>query len=140
MSRRHPDRGGPPARERPDEPTRQSPSFRPLSNSNKHEPVTISRAFGLVIVTLNGTVDGGLTDFVRYLLVDLIEGQGNLNVLIDLRHVKAVDSSGLDVLIEAGHRMNRQGGTLRISEPPPELGTFLRPVSGRPIESLHPTQ
>ena len=80
--------------------------------------VTVGRALGRVVVTLHGELDTVAAPVLQSSLTDLIEEQGNLDVIIDLAKLEFIDSQGLSVLV-AGDRMAKErGGCLTLSAPP----------------------
>lgn len=68
---------------------------------------------GVCVVTLAGEVDVYTAPALKEKLVSLIEG-GCANVLIDMRDVGFIDSSGLGVLVSALRRAREREGTVRI--------------------------
>lgn len=78
-------------------------------------PISISRALSRVVVTLHGTLDAHAAPRLRPLLLDLIDGQGNLDVVIDLRDVAVIDHAGIGVLLGASERMHHHGGRIEFS-------------------------
>jgi anti-anti-sigma factor len=79
---------------------------------------TVARRPGGVIVTVHG--DLGLAGSIRIgaVLGDLIDGQGNLAVAVDLRQVTSVDSSALGVFTVAARLASRRGGQFSVVGPP----------------------
>lgn len=65
---------------------------------------------GTVIVTLHGDLGRQASVALAGMLRDLIDGQGNLAVTVDLGDVGRVDPSGLDVLASAAARASSRGG------------------------------
>jgi anti-anti-sigma regulatory factor len=54
-------------------------------------------------------------------LHDLIDNQGNLSVMVDLKDVTVGDSGWIDVLAMAADAALSRGGELSLSHPPHEL-------------------
>jgi anti-anti-sigma factor len=81
------------------------------------DAIVIGRFRGTVIVTLHGALDLSVSAGLGRMLHDLIEGQGNLSVVVDLRDVGRIDSSGVDVLGSASDQIAARGGELRLGEP-----------------------
>jgi stage II sporulation protein AA (anti-sigma F factor antagonist) len=50
-------------------------------------------------------------------LSDLIEAQGNLSIVVDLRSMTFIDSRGLTVLVRAHEWLQARGGALLLSGP-----------------------
>jgi anti-anti-sigma factor len=67
------------------------------------------------VLTLHGRLDDGAAPRLRGVLVDLIDGQGNLDVVVDTMFASSLDGGSIEVLVDASHRMSRRGGTLVIS-------------------------
>ena len=83
--------------------------------------MTVSRALGRVVLTLHGDLDTASAPMLRSSLRDLIEEQGNLDVIIDMAQLEFIDSQGLSVLL-AGDRMAKaRGGNLTLSAPRPRV-------------------
>lgn len=79
--------------------------------------VAIARAQGTVVVTLVGTVDASGAEWLEHLLVDLIDGQGNRSIALDLCKVGAVDPAVLALLVSVSGRVLRSGGRLVLRDP-----------------------
>jgi anti-anti-sigma factor len=88
-----------------------------------HRPISISRAFGKVVVSVHGDVD---PQVLGQTLTDLVNNQGNLALVIDLRHTNWIDPSGVAVVVRASHRLHKHGGDLVLSGPSPELSLGLQ--------------
>jgi anti-anti-sigma factor len=78
------------------------------------DSIVIGRFQGTVIVTLHGALDVKRLGGVFH---DLIDGQGNLDVVADFRDVDRIDSSGVEVLRVAADHIAARGGALRVSGP-----------------------
>jgi anti-anti-sigma factor len=89
------------------------------------QPWPVVRALGRIVVTPSGAVDAVAATRLRSLLADLIEGQGNLEVVVDAMYVASIDETAVKVLREATRRMGERGGTLVISSPRPEVRAML---------------
>ncbi|MGH9278389.1 MAG: STAS domain-containing protein [Acidimicrobiales bacterium] len=79
--------------------------------------IVIGRLRGTVVVTLRGTLDTLAAARLAPALEDLIEGQGNLRVAIDLRRLQDAGPSGVQALAAAASSLERRGGALRLSQP-----------------------
>lgn len=75
----------------------------------------ITRAFGRVVVTPHGALDREAVPLMRHVLTDLIDDQGNLDVVIDARHIVAIDTAVVEVLIDTAQHVGLLGGTLEIA-------------------------
>ncbi len=69
--------------------------------------VRFSRALGKVIVHIHGALDGDTAHQLKDRLVDAIDGQGNLQLVLDLRRVTLIDSAGFAGLVDALKRMQK---------------------------------
>ena len=81
------------------------------------DAVGIGRFRGTVVVTLRGDVDLCSSAALAGALHDLIDGQGNLAVVVDLREVRSIHCSGVDVLAGAADGIAARGGQLRLGGP-----------------------
>lgn len=88
--------------------------------------LAIARALGAVVVTLHGQLDGSSSVVVGQTLEDLIEGQGNLFVVVDLRDTVVRDTAGLAVLVKARDRMEERGGEFILASPSTDTDRALR--------------
>ena len=96
-----------------------------LSNENSFEPwpqrpvfsLQFSRQDAHVLVAVEGELDADSAPMLRQRLSDLIEAQGNLSIVVDLRSTSFIDSSGLTVLVTAHGWLQARGGQLRLSGP-----------------------
>jgi hypothetical protein len=66
-----------------------------------HQPWPIARALGRVVLTLHGPLDDGAAPRLPGVLVDLIEGQGNLDVVVDTMFAGSLDGGSIEVLVGA---------------------------------------
>jgi anti-sigma B factor antagonist len=83
--------------------------------------VGIGRALGRVILTLHGDLDTAAAPVLRSALDQVIEQQGNLDVIIDLADLDFIDSRGLGVLVAADRTAKERGGTVTLSAPRPRV-------------------
>ncbi len=80
-------------------------------------PISISRALGKVVVTVRGDVDADLAQILHRVLVDLIDGMGSLDVILDLRRVGEIDPIVVETVVDGAERAVRRGATLTVSDP-----------------------
>jgi anti-anti-sigma factor len=80
--------------------------------------IAIRRCLGTVVVTLVGPLDALAVTGLAATLDDLIDGQGNLMVAVDLSGVRRISPSGLQVLSAAASHLERRGGHLSLCEAP----------------------
>lgn len=76
---------------------------------------------GRVVVDISGPLDLHSAAQLRHRLVDLIDGQGNRQFVLDIRHMTGVDSVGLSVLVDAHKRLRRNAGQLVLSGAKPRV-------------------
>ena len=90
--------------------------------------IVIGRYQGTVVVTVHGELCGYGAAHLGLMLADLIDGQGNLSLIVDLHDatVSAGDSDHVSVFADAARRARRRGGALTLGEPPAVLRADLR--------------
>ena len=91
----------------------------------QHFSIVIGRQLGTVVVTVHGDLDMTRAGHLGNILADLIDGQGNLSVVVDLHDATTSDPDSLLVFTDAAERARRRGGTVLLNEPPPTLGEAL---------------
>jgi len=79
--------------------------------------LVFSRALGKVIAHVHGTLDAGSAQELQNRLIDVIDGQGNRSLIIDLASTTFIDSAGFSVLFDAWRRMHDRGGEFVLSSP-----------------------
>jgi anti-anti-sigma regulatory factor len=79
----------------------------------------ITRQGGGVVLTVGGTLDLAGSIRLGAALGDLIDGQGNLSLGVDLLGVRRFDPAGLGVFTVADQLARRRGGTLSVTAPLP---------------------
>lgn len=72
------------------------------------QTMSISRAFGKVVVTVHGNVDAKL---LRRTLAELVEDQSSVHLIIDLRDA-LLDQDSVGVLVGSAQRVQTAGGDL----------------------------
>lgn len=77
--------------------------------------ISISRVRNRIVVTLRGALDACAAPLLHPLLRDLIDGQGNLHLVIDLRDVVTIDQAGMGLLAGASEQMRRHGGRIEFT-------------------------
>ena len=93
---------------------------------------------GVVLVRLNGRLDATTSPEVRETLQTLLE-QDQPKIIIDLKDVPFIDSSGLASLV-SGLRMAREKeGTIALSGIQPQAQTVFRLTMLDRIFPIHPT-
>ena len=87
--------------------------------SSDNPSFRIARQGGGVILTVGGTLDLAGSIRLGAALGDLIDGQGNLSLGVDLRGVRRFDPAGLGVFTVADELVRGRGGTLTVTAPLP---------------------
>jgi anti-anti-sigma regulatory factor len=107
-----PDTGGPESEAGP-WPADHAASGRPPPNLS----LVVGRDLGTVVVTVGGQLSPSGCELLQSVLTDLIEGQGNLTVAVDVGNA-IVEPDALLVFIDAARRARRHGARFVVKEPP----------------------
>ncbi len=83
--------------------------------------LVVSRANTWVVVTVHGDLVDEAARSLGSVLEDLVDGQGNLTVVVDLANVGMVDRTAARVLWVATESTGRRGGTLRLRRASPAV-------------------
>jgi anti-anti-sigma factor len=77
---------------------------------------SIGRTGGTVVVTIHGQI--GFEDWARVdaILQDLIDAQGNLDVVLDLCEVSYLQRDAVPLIVNAAHHAHDHGGRLRLAD------------------------
>ncbi len=78
------------------------------------QSITVARSAGTVVVTVRGELDAERSQHLGGILADLIDGQGNRSILVDLHEASTTDPDCLWMLTEAAERAHRRGATMRL--------------------------
>ncbi|MDQ6614497.1 MAG: hypothetical protein M3083_07070 [Actinomycetota bacterium] len=92
--------------------------------------VVVGRALGAVVVTVRGQLDLGGCELIESILTDLIEGQGNQTVAVDLGKA-VVDPEAHRVFVAAARQAHHHGARFVLKEPPTETHNALQ-LGGSP--------
>ncbi len=106
-------------------PVSSTPDLVQTSSAAQHFSIVIGRQLGTVVVTVHGDLDMTRAGHLGNILADLIDGQGNLSVVVDLHDATTSDPDSLLVFIDAAERARRRGGRVLLTEPHPTLGEAL---------------
>lgn len=77
---------------------------------------SISRVGGTVIVSIQGDVGAESWSLLAAVLGDLIDAQGNLDVVLDLGNVGHLERDAVPLIVHAAHQAHRHGGRLRLAD------------------------
>ena len=81
---------------------------------NRDPAIAVGRSLGTVVVTVIGPLDPPMATHLAAALGDLIDGQGNLAVAVDLGDVHRIAPPGEQVLAAAACNLERRGGRLSL--------------------------
>jgi anti-anti-sigma factor len=87
--------------------------------------VVVGRGLGTVVVTVTGDLDLASCQLLGGVLTDLIDGQGNRTVAVDLKKT-VVEPDALPVFITAARQARRRGTNFILKEPPAEAHQALQ--------------
>jgi len=87
--------------------------------------LVVGRALGTVVVTVAGELDLDSCELLESLLTDLIEGQGNLAVAVDLTRA-TIEPEAVSLLVEAASRAGLHGMKLVLKALPDDAHDALR--------------
>lgn len=112
-----------------------SPGFRPSPATSS--TVVVGRFGGAVVVTLHGDIDQAASVRLAGVLGDIIDGQGNLAVVVDLHDVGWIEGAGVDVLAAAAASIASHGGELLLGGPNGVVFDAVARAGLSPIEPGH---
>ena len=112
----------------------------PQRHPNRPRPwrVDVGRTLGAVVVTVQGELTLGTASALGDNLADLIDGQGNMFVVVDLRSAMVADARGLEVLVSARRSLEDRGGRFLLSAPRPEALPALAAAGLVDVIEVHP--
>jgi len=87
--------------------------------------LVVGRGLGTVVVTVKGELDLAGCELLQGVLTDLIEGQGNLTVAVDLGRAM-VEPEAVMVFIDAARQAHRRGTKFILKEPPTDTHQALQ--------------
>ncbi len=100
--------------------------------------VDITRSLGAVIVTVEGPLDARTAAALGDTLSDLIDGQGNLFLVVDVRAMVVTDVLALAVLTAARHSMEAREGRFLLAGALPVTALALRSGGLGAVIERHP--
>ena len=106
-----------------------------LDNSS----VLVRRALGAVVVTVDGELDATGCNTLEEVLTDLIDGQGNVTVAVDLGSA-ILEPEALIVFITAARRARRHGGRFILKDPSAEAKAALKSAASADWGEVLPRQ
>jgi anti-anti-sigma factor len=77
---------------------------------------SITRVGGTVIVAIHGQISFDDWARVDAVLQDLIDAQGNLDVVLDLCEVTYLQRDAVPLIVNAAHQAHNHGGRLRLAD------------------------
>lgn len=77
---------------------------------------TIRRVRGTVVVTVHGEVDLEHWSRIDCLMRDLIDGQGNLDLVVDLWDISHLERTAAPLIVDAARHARAHGGKLRVAD------------------------
>ncbi|HAG10872.1 MAG TPA: anti-sigma F factor antagonist [Desulfotomaculum sp.] len=78
-----------------------------------------------LLVRLEGELDLGVTDFLRNSLEGMLDQSKTKHLVINLRNVTFIDSSGLGVILGRYNRVSAQGGQVLLVGAQPQVRRVL---------------
>lgn len=79
--------------------------------------VVVGRAPGSVVVGVGGLLDAAGADLLGLVLTDLIDGQGNASVAVDLAEA-SVEPAAVRMLMGAARQAEERGSRFVLNDPP----------------------
>ena len=77
---------------------------------------SIRRVRGTIVVSVQGAVDLGEWSRIDRLLTDIIDAQGNLDVLLELADVVSLERAAMPLIVDAARQARDHGGRLRLAD------------------------
>ncbi|MGI8984108.1 MAG: hypothetical protein ACR2HM_06195 [Acidimicrobiales bacterium] len=78
--------------------------------------IGIGRAGGTVVITIHGVTGRDDWTSIDAVLRDIIDSQGNLDVLLDLGDVAVLERDAAPLIVYAAQRAHSHGGRLRLAD------------------------
>jgi len=98
--------------------------------------LVVGRDLGTVVVTVDGELSLASCQLLETVLTDLIEGQGNVAVAVDLA-TAIVEPNALMVFVDAARQARRRGTRFLLKEPSPDTHQALESAGyGELVEVL----
>jgi hypothetical protein len=93
--------------------------------------LSIERRRGTVVVTVHCELTPDLVTQLRHVVHDLVEGQGNLHVKLELPELEGVNATLLSLLVDTASNLEGRYGSLRVTTP---RGAWQRPAVAAVID------
>jgi anti-anti-sigma factor len=77
---------------------------------------SVGRTGGTVVVTIHGEIDSKDWSRISAILRDLIDAQGNLDVVLDLCEVVSLEREAVPLIVHAARQAHTHGGHLRLAD------------------------
>ena len=77
---------------------------------------SVSRAGGTVVVTIHGEITFADWAAIDAILRDLIDAQGNLDVVLDIGEVVSLQRDAVPLIVSAARQAHTHGGRLRLAD------------------------
>lgn len=100
--------------------------------------LVVGRVLGAVVVTLHGEVTAASCEVLGDVLADLIDGQGNLFVVVELGDVVIAEGERLEVLVAARNSLRQRGGRFVLAAPPGRTRDVLQAAGLAEVIEVHP--
>ena len=81
-----------------------------------HFGIGIGRSGGTVVITIHGVSSQEDWSRIDAVLRDIIDAQGNLDVVLDLGEVVTLESDAAPLIVYAAQRAHSHGGRLRLAD------------------------
>ena len=81
-------------------------------------------ADAVATIRVRGDLDDAAIEEVARAIADAVSG-ARMKMVLDLGDVAFIDAAGLEFIIRAGRHVAKRGGTLRVSNPTPQIHRLL---------------
>ena len=88
----------------------------PVPDAVAHFSIGIGRSGGTVVITIHGVNSQDGWARIDAVLRDIIDAQGNLDVVLDLGDVSSLESDAAPLIVHAAQRAHSRGGRLRLAD------------------------
>jgi anti-anti-sigma regulatory factor len=88
----------------------------PTPDAVAHFSIGIGRSGGTVVITIHGVSGDEHWARIDAVLRDIIDAQGNLDVVLDLGEVATLERDAAPLIVHAAQRAHSHGGRLRLAD------------------------